>query len=435
MFDGQVSGRAAALLQQLHAVLDELTTLPLPGESESELLALWREVEGCRRRFAPLDHALISEVRARQLAPALGAKTLTVLARDVLRIGAGEARARIAAADALGVRRSVTGEVLAPVYPRVAAAQASGSIGEAAAKVITGMIDRLPDTVRCEQDLACEALLVEQAQILDVDALKQVAQRLDATINPDGVYSDVAYRRKHRCLRLQVRPDGSSHGQFEGTAEFTEWLRTVLDSTARPVPEQDGVKDARTVGQRQHDGLLDAFKLLARAELLPAAGGLTTTVMLTMSEQAAATGQGTATTGHGIVLPAREALLWLDGGTQLIPIVLNQIGAITGIGTGHRLFTPRQRLAMTARDGGCCFPGCQAPPQWTEAHHVIEHRNGGPTTVTNGCLLCGFHHREFERMGWRVDMTDGLPTWTPPAWIDPEQKPIRNRRHDPMLRT
>src|SRR6185437_14618227 len=163
------------------------------------------------------------------------------------------------------------------------------------------------------------------------------------------------------------------------------------------------------------------------------AGGVTTTVMLTMSEQAAATGQGTATTGHGIVLPAREALLWLDGGTQIIPIVLNQIGAITGISTGHRLFTPRQRLAMTVRDGGCCFPGCEAPPQWTEAHHVIEHRNGGPTSVTNGCLLCSFHHREFQRMGWRVDMTDGLPTWTPPNWIDPDQKPIHNRRHIPQL--
>jgi hypothetical protein len=214
MFDRRVSARAAALLQQLHEVLDELTTLPLHGESESELLALWREVEGCRRRFAPLDHALISEVQARQLAPALGAKTLTVLARDVLRIGASEARARIAAADALGARRSITGELLAPIYARVAAAQAAGSIGEAAAKVITGMIDRLPDAVRCEQDLACEALLVEQAQILDVDALKQVAQRLDATVNPDGVYSDVQYRRTHTaacgCRSVRTGPPMAS---------------------------------------------------------------------------------------------------------------------------------------------------------------------------------------------------------------------------------
>jgi hypothetical protein len=155
--------------------------------------------------------------------------------------------------------------------------------------------------------------------------------------------------------------------------------------------------------------------------------------MLTISEHTAATGEGTAVTGHGVVLPAREALLWLDGGTQLIPIVLNHIGAITGIGTGQRLFSKRQRLAMIARDQGCCFPGCDAPPQWTEAHHVIEYADGGPTTVSNGCLLCGHHHRTFEQMGWHVRMQDGLPTWTRPVWIDPEQKPIRNRRHDPTL--
>jgi hypothetical protein len=335
----------------------------------------------------------------------------------------------------LGARRSFTGELLAPIYAQVAAAQAAGSIGEAAARVVVGMIDTLPDAVRCEQDLACEKLLVEQAQILDVDALKQVAVRLDATLDPDGAHKDVQYRRRHRDLRLQVRPDGSSHGEFEGTAEFTEWLRTVLDSTARPAPEKDGVKDPRTPGQRQHDGLLDAMKLLAKAELLPDAGGISTTVVLTITNEAAATGEGTAVTGHGIVLPTREALLWLDGGTQLIPIVLNDIGAITGIGTGQRLFSKRQRLAMIARDQGCCFPGCHAPPQWTEAHHVVEYSNGGPTSVSNGCLLCGFHHREFENMGWHVTMTDGLPTWTRPSWLDPEQTPIRSRRHEPTPRT
>jgi HNH endonuclease. len=88
---------------------------------------------------------------------------------------------------------------------------------------------------------------------------------------------------------------------------------------------------------------------------------------------------------------------------------------------------------MIARDQGCCFPGCTAPPQWTEAHHVIEYQDGGPTTVSNGCLLCSYHHREFEHMGWHVAMTDGLPTWTPPTWLDPNQQPVRNRRHEPAL--
>jgi hypothetical protein len=211
------------------------------------------------------------------------------------------------------------------------------------------------------------------------------------TLDPDGLYKDVEYRRKHRDFRLSVRTDGSSHGEFEATAELTEWLRTVLDTTARPAPEADGVKDPRTPGQRQHDGLLDALKLLARAELLPDVAGITTNVLLTMTPESFATGEGTATTGHGIVLPVREAMMWVDGATVVIPIVLNEDRAIVKIGTGQRVFSKRQRMGLIVRDRGCCFPGCTAPPQWTEAHHVIEYAEGGPTCTDNGCLLCGWH--------------------------------------------
>lgn len=52
---------------------------------------------------------------------------------------------------------------------------------------------------------------------------------------------------------------------------------------------------------------------------------------------------------------------------------------------------------------------------------MIDYANGGPTSTGNGCLLCGFHHREFDRMGWQVTMTNGVPEWTPPVWIDPQQ--------------
>jgi hypothetical protein len=207
----------------------------------------------------------------------------------------------------------------------------------------------------------------------------------------------------------------------------------VLDTTARPQPAADGVKDPRTPGQRQHDGLLDALKLLARAELLPDVAGITTNVLLMMSPEAFATGEGTATTGHGVVLPVREAMMWVDGATVVIPIVLNEDRAIVKIGTGQRVFSKRQRMALIVRDRGCCFPGCTAPPQWTEAHHVIEYAEGGPTATDNGCLLCGFHHREFEKIGWQVRMNGGVPEWLPPTWIDPDRKPVTNRSHDPQL--
>src|SRR4051794_25380594 len=76
------------------------------------------------------------------------------------------------------------------------------------------------------------------------------------------------------------------------------------------------------------------------------------------------------------------------------------------------------------------FPGCDRPPGWCQTHHVLEFRNGGPTTVDNGVLLCGHHHRTFEHAGWTIHIIDGQPWWTPPRWIDPHQRPVRNTAHD-----
>jgi hypothetical protein len=433
MFDSALHEDDAELLARLDAVLDELTTQDLTRRADGQVLALWRELETRRNRFAVVDHAVIQEVQSRHLHSVCGAKTITVLARQILCVGISEASARVKAVEALGRRRSLTGELLAAIYGRVAAAQANGSVAEAAVRVITGTIDKLPDAVRCEKDVEVEEFLLKQAQILDLDGLRQVARRLELTLDPDGTLKDAKYRDRQRDVRFTVRPDGSSFGQFEATAELTERFRTFFDATARPKPETDGQKDPRTTGQRRHDAVLDGLKLLARAELLPDAGGVTTTVTLVMSQDAFETGEGTATTGHGVILPAKQVLMWLDGETRVVPVVFDNLTRIVATGTGQRLFSERQRLAMAARDGGCSFPTCDAPPQWTEAHHVIEYAEGGKTCTDNGCLLCGFHHREFEKLGWQVRMLDGVPLWIPPVWIDDTQTPRTNNTHNPTL--
>jgi hypothetical protein len=78
------------------------------------------------------------------------------------------------------------------------------------------------------------------------------------------------------------------------------------------------------------------------------------------------------------------------------------------------------------------FPGCDRPPGWTQAHHFQEYTaRQGPTSVDNCGLVCGYHHREFGKRGWRAEMIDGRPHWIPPAWIDPHQKPRLNTIHYP----
>jgi hypothetical protein len=92
---------------------------------------------------------------------------------------------------------------------------------------------------------------------------------------------------------------------------------------------------------------------------------------------------------------------------------------------------------ITARDGGCIIPGCDCPPQWTEVHHVTPWQTGGETHVSNGVLLCWYHHHTINTAGWRIRMVAGLPQVKAPHWIDPTGKwrtPDKHRAHDPETR-
>ena len=56
----------------------------------------------------------------------------------------------------------------------------------------------------------------------------------------------------------------------------------------------------------------------------------------------------------------------------------------------------------------CCviedadFPGCNAPPGWTDGHHIAHWVNGGSTTTSNGCLLCSRHHHYVHEGRWTI---------------------------------
>jgi len=107
---------------------------------------------------------------------------------------------------------------------------------------------------------------------------------------------------------------------------------------------------------------------------------------------------GTVRSGHGAHLSVEQALT-LFGDSRIMPVVLGKTRQITEYGSTHRIFTEGQRLAMIARDLGCSFPGCTAPPAWCQAHHITDFAITRRTSVDDGTLLCGLHHREHPRLG------------------------------------
>lgn len=499
MSDEELADHDSGMLARFDAVLDELTAVDLDARTDDQVLALWRELETRRNRLAPIDHRLITQAQERHLDQRHGARSVAMLARGALRLGAGEARARVRAADAAGPRRSPSGLPLEPKYTDVAAGQAAGSLAPAAARAITDTLDKLPSAVPEGSKSWAEQFLVEQAGHFDTDTLRGLCAKVTDTLDPDGLLNDHEYRHATRTLGVHVRRDGSAQLRGELTAELTEHLRVMFDSLAAPKPAADGAKDTRSAGQRRHDALLDAVKRLERADQLPDTGGVSATLLLTMTtdattadsdgcgddgndshdgdgEQAgsatddtvqrdtvqrdAGTTAGTprtlaparqphgtvrsnsgpyrlaghrlARTGHGTLIPPAEALRWAGGDVRILTVAFDRLGRVSAHGHAQRLFTEGQRLAMTARDLGCSFPGCDVPPSWCEAHHVTEYAKSGRTTIDEGTLLCGFHHREFERLGWICTMIHSVPHWTPPWWVDPDQVPIRNHAHDPV---
>jgi len=439
---------AQQALELFRAGVQALRAVDVGQVADDALLDWVRAVEVERRRLTTVDHAAVAEVDARHLAQERGCRDTATLLSLLLRVDPGEAKARVAAAIELGWRRTLTGERLPAVFGQTAAACAQGSISAAHARVITEAIDASPLDVQAERDVQIEAFLLEQAQRFAPRELRLIARRLHDTYDQDGRLASDADRERRRCLDFRQHADGCVSGRFHLDPIAGEALLTVLDPLARPAPAHDGTPDPRTPGQRRHDALRDALLLVLRTGELPTAGGVTTTIVLTMSRaqfaalhapghqpvekanHARAPGDGLVRTGHGALLNLERVKLML-GDAQIQPVVLDSVKRIEAYGSAHRYFTAAQRLAMAARDGGCSFPGCTVPAAWSQAHHIVEWQSGGPTSVENGTLLCGCHHRSFEKLGHVCTVINGVPHWIPPAWIDATRTPVRNAAHDP----
>jgi Domain of unknown function (DUF222)/HNH endonuclease len=81
-------------------------------------------------------------------------------------------------------------------------------------------------------------------------------------------------------------------------------------------------------------------------------------------------------------------------------------------GTPTNLITGSLRRAVITRDRHCAFPGCDTPPAACQVHHLTPKASGGPTTLSNLVLLCGFHHLiAVHQWGWTLTLhPDGTIT-------------------------
>jgi hypothetical protein len=110
-------------------------------------------------------------------------------------------------------------------------------------------------------------------------------------------------------------------------------------------------------------------------------------------------------------------------------ILTDYNGRVLNLGRSGRFAIPAQRQALAVRDGGCIAPGCHAPPEWSEAHHLTPWEQGGRTDIDNLVLLCRTHHTAHHAGAYDLDMRDGIPWVRVPTWVDPDRPWLRNTTH------
>ncbi len=91
---------------------------------------------------------------------------------------------------------------------------------------------------------------------------------------------------------------------------------------------------------------------------------------------------------------------------HIAEIVLDALGHPIATRDRDRHPNRAMRRSLHARDGGCAFPGCDHPPQWCDAHHIVTYADDGRTITHNLVLLCRRHHGIVHRNGWHIAATE-----------------------------
>jgi len=353
-----------------------------------------------------------------------------VVLRDRLRISAAEARARVTAARAILPRDLPSGGETPPELPELRAAVDAGAVGGEQTRTVIATMKGLPAALDPDMRDMARRVLTVQAQLLEPRVLADFARQVALRCDPDGSLDEKDPVDKVE-LTLGSRNTTTGLTGFKGFLDDlgVEVLSKAIDGLAAPRPASDGTVDPRPAKVRRGHALVEVLRRFLDVGFAPTQGGERPHVTVTMDLEALRGQLGTAVLDHGGPITAAQARM-LACDAMIIPAVLGSGSQVLDMGTAVRLFPSTIRRAITLRDRGCTFPGCDRPATWCDAHHVIHWAHGGPTSYGNGVLVCAYHHPLLHQGDWEIRFAaDGIPEYLPPTWIDPNRAPRRNMMH------
>jgi Domain of unknown function (DUF222)/HNH endonuclease len=289
-----------------------------------------------------------------------------------------------------------------------------------AGSVSAAQVDTLATVVRGREQLypEHEDALLRAAEALTADDFTMVARQwrslADDQLAREDAYEVFERRHLHVSSTLfgTVRIDGELDP--EGGASFL----AALDALDMPDPV-DGPVPPRSLSQRRADNLVQ-LATMSRSE---EAGSGRSPVRASLVADVGSLAGRPPTDWSAVRLElervgpiARDTALRLACDASISRVLMAGRSEVLDLGRSTRLVTPALRRALELRDRGCRGPGCDRPPEWCDAHHLLHWAEGGATNLDNLVLLCRRHHVLLHEGGWHLARgPDGGIAFTRPA--------------------
>ena len=385
-------------MSSLRSALEELQSEDLWSVKSEQLEADLEELERAARVLQGERLRRIAEVDRRSEYRRDGHLSISGWLASRLRIGVQAATAEVRSARAL------------QEMPLTRSALAGGEISGQAVRLLVRAKEAHPEDFSRD-----EQVLLDGAKRLRMRDLFRAIEHWRQAADMAGAEDEEELRFHRRCLHVSptlygmVRVDGDLDSET-GHSVITA-LNAVQDADLRSAARPD----IRTARQRRADALGEVCNQWLGTSDRPRVAGERPHVSVVVDVKALAGNAGDRSefeTGQPLTPHAARRIACDAAITRVLTS-----GRSEPLDVGRRtaIVSPVMRRALIVRDRHCTFPGCERPAEWCDAHHVQHWADGGPTALSNLILLCRPHHRALhQRDGFRVEMTDGRPTWLKP---------------------
>jgi len=380
-------------------VNSELLDIDPASLSDAELSERLLEFARLRAQLDAAELAVTAEWDARQAWAADGAVTGAAWLRSWAGLADSTARERVRVARKL---RSM---------PLAAEALRGGEVSYGKVRALAEAFSEQT----AEAFVRDEIQLVAWARQFSTDQFKRLVSRWRTCADPDGFAAEAAKQWERRSLRLSQSLDSGWMVDGFLDVESGAIIKTVLDAIEDELfrsenTEQSAGGDAAAAGrptasQRRADALVEMARRAATAS--PQSGRSRPELMVILDHDtlvARAGGAAELTDGQPL---SGEAARRLACDANIIRAVTKGASEVLDLGRSTAVVSAAQRRALTLRDRGCIFPGCDRPPGHCEAHHLIPYARGqdtgGPTDLANLGLLCTRHHHLVHDGGYQID--------------------------------